>query len=298
MKRLTRCSLRSSSLRRSSRWLALLGLCCACAEAVAPPQSPAPARQLVPVPICLAPLSPSAARKPLAPEEYWPLLWPAFEQRPEQLDARDRDCAGRQPLSPWAGLATPLRPLLEAASVSRSSDELEIIWLPAAAEAEQRPLGLLALGRRRERRLEIYALGVHSGDPRRTRFTWQRLGPRLVVSALEACEAEATDGCESSVSLYLARRGRLSPLGTLALARQLRAPAPSRGEPPPEYHFHATLKYRPDGIHLQEQLSVRDRARELRRSELERVLSLRGDRLVESEPSLWQQTLAELAAPR
>lgn len=275
--------------------LATLGA--ACAEAPARPQSPAPARQLVPVPICLAPLSPSTTNRPLAPADYWPLLWPSFAERPEQLDARDRDCAGRQPLTPWAGLATPLRPLAAAASVTRSSDELEIIWLPAAAEAERRPAGLLALGRRRERRLEVYALGVHTGDPERTRFTWQRLGSRLVVSALESCGADAPEGCESSVSLYLAHRGRLSQLGTLALERQLRAPTATRGSPAPEYHFQAQLKYRPDGIHLQEQLSVRDRTRELRRSELERVLTLRGDHLVESEPSLWQQTLAELSAP-
>jgi hypothetical protein len=243
-------------------------------------------------------LSSSAGREPLTPADYWPLLWPAFAQRPEQLDARDRDCAGRQPFAPLAGLATPLRPLTDEATVTRSSEELEIIWLPVAAEAEQRPSGLLALGRRRERRLEVYALGVHAGAPARTRFTWQRLGSRLVISALESCGKDAAEDCESSVSLYLARRGRLSLLGTLALARQLRPPGSGRrGPPPPEYHFHATLKYRPDGIHLQEQLSVRDHSGELRRSELERVLMLQGDRLVESVPSLWQRTLAELSTP-
>ena len=118
-----------------------------------------------------------------------------------------------------------------------------------------------------------------------------------MISALESCGADAPEGCESSLSLYLVRRGRLAQLGTLALARQVRAPAAARGAAPPEYHFHASLKYRPDGIHLTEQLSVRDRARELRRSELERVLVLRGDRLIESEPSLWQQALAELSGP-
>ncbi len=287
-------------MRRSAarRWCWLLALLAAgCAEVVAEPQSPAPARQLVPVPICLVPLSPDASSKPLPPADYWSLLWPAFARRAEQLDARDRDCAGRQPLAPWSGLALPLRPLPAAATVTRSSDDLEIIWLPAAAEAEQRPIGLLALGRRRERRLEVYALGVHEGSPQRTRFNWQRLGSRLVISALESCGSDAPEGCEASLSLYLARRGRLSQLGTLPLARQLRTPAATRGGAPSEYHFHATLKYRPDGIHLQEQLSVRDRSRELRRSDLERVLTLRGDRLMESEPSLWQQTLAELAAP-
>jgi hypothetical protein len=237
----------------------------------------------------------------LQPTDYWPLLWPKFEQPPAALDPRDRDCSGRQPFSAWAGTTTVLQPLGSAASVTRSADDLEVIWLPVATESEARGSGLLALGRRRERRLEVYAIGVHAGDPERSRFTWQRLGSRLLVSALETCDAAAPPTtCESSVSLYLARRGRLSSLGTLALERSVRGVRAARGAEPLEYHFQATLQYRPDGIHLQEHLTVRDPVQgELRRSELERVLVLRKDQLVESEPSLWQQTLAELpGAPR
>jgi len=181
------------------------------------------------------------------------------------------------------------------ASIAKGADDLEVIWLPVTLDTDPGGTGLIALGRRRERRLEVYAIGVHGGDPERTHLAWQRLGPHLLVSALEGCAAGST-ACESSVSWYLARRGRLAALGGVVLERTALGARGSRGAEPLEYHLQTTLLYRPDGIHLQEHLSVRDRLRgEVRRSDLERVLVLAKDQLVESEPSLWQQMSAELS---
>jgi hypothetical protein len=272
----------------------------------APPRPARPAqlaRQLVPVPICLSPLSAAsadAASTTPEPSDYWPLLWPHFDPRSGQLDPLDRDCSGRQAFAAWTGTTGSLRAESAAALITRGADDLEVIWLPVELDTEPGGTGLLALGRRRERRLEVYALGVHGGDPERTHLAWQRLGSRWLVSAVEGCAAAPTPPCESSVSLYLARRGRLAALGNLVLERTALGARGPRGAEPLEYHFQATLLYRPDGIHLQEHLAVRDRLRgEIRRSDLERVLVLQRDQLVESEPSLWQQISAELSgAPR
>jgi hypothetical protein len=268
-----------------------------------PPARPANlARQLVPVPICLSPLgnTPAGASTTPQPADYWPLLWPHFDPRSGQLDPLDRDCSGRQALAAWAGTTNSLRPRTAEALISKGADDLEVIWLPILLDAAPDGTGLIALGRRRERRLEVYAIGVHGGDPERTHLAWQRLGPRLLVSALEGCAAAPTATCESSVSLYLARHGRLAALGSVVLERTALGAPSSRGAEPLEYHFQTTLLYRPDGIHLQEHLAVRDRVRgEVRRSDLERILVLRKDQLVQSEPSLWQQISAELSgAPR
>ena len=278
--------------------LALLILV-ACSAPPPPPRPPSLARQLIPVPICLSPLAdaPSgAASAAPEPSDYWPLLWPRFDSGSGQLDPLDPDCAGQQAFAAWAGTTSSLRARTAEALVAKGADDLEVIWLPVTLDADPGATGLLALGRRRERRLEVYALGVHGGDRERTHLAWQRLGSRFLVSALEGCAAGSTAPCESSVSLYLARRGRLAALGSILLDRTAVGARSSRGAEPLEYHLQTKLLYLPDGIHLQEHLAVRDRVHgEIRRSDLERVLTLRMDRLVESEPSLWQQISAELS---
>jgi hypothetical protein len=270
----------------------------ACASPALPPHPIAPARQLVPVPICLATLPPSAssANQPLEPAAYWPLLLPGFDPHTPRIDPLTHDCSGRQPFASAESTST-LVPRVDASKVATTSDQFEIIWLPIRVQPDRPGSGVLALARQRERRLEVYAIGVHGGDPERTVLSWQRLGSRLIVSALDACDDKSKSAsCESTASIYLVRHGRLLPLATLPLERTTSGPRVAGGGGPTEYHFHGSLKYAPDGIHISEQLSVRDSVRgEIRRSDLERVLVLHGDDLVESEPSLWQQTLGEMA---
>lgn len=269
----------------------------ACASPLPPGRSAASVRKLVPVPICLRPLPRQPApgtRLELTSSEYWSLLWPDLGDDAKSIDALARDCAGGQPLASLASQSeAPIDVSLGTALSAKFPDKFELVWLPTGRADAGAEVGLIALVRPLERRLEVYAIGTHVGEPKRTRLALERIGHRLVVAALEdGCGDAALVECESTARLYLVDRGRLGQRASIPFER--RSGGPERGSA--EYTFSAQLAYRPNGVNLAERLEVRDRQHgNLRSLELQRTLSLTGGRLMPSSESLWERALEELA---
>ena len=285
---------------RSAAWVAGVVLS-ACAGSALSSKTEDEARTLVPVPICVQRLPRRATPGSivsLAAREYWSLLLPAFEPRASTLDLTLPDCSGRPTLGGAAGTLgkRPVNP--DEIVVGSGPDGFKVAWLPLAAHEALRT-GLLALLRQRQEVLEVYALGVYEGSVDGSRFSLERMGPALVVTAQdEHCRgAEGDRRCDSSCTVYLMGNGRLHARARFPVDHSVDArTAAAAGSA--EYRFSASAEYRSDGVALSEKLSVLEQGRgEVRSIDLQRTLRLEGDRLVPSTESLWSQTARQLGLP-
>ena len=82
-------------------------------------------------------------------------------------------------------------------------------------------VGPLALARPREGTAELYAIGSYRGRAETSRFSIERFGPRILVTAGDdACTtAKPGQACQSKLSVFLMNAGRLSPVADLTLDR-------------------------------------------------------------------------------
>ena len=257
------------------------------------------ARLMIPVPICVKRLprgSGPGVVVSLTPEEYWALLLPSFNRSAETIDPTAPDCSGRMTLMTLSPTGTnSLRVDPKKVTLAPGSDGLKIVWLQSHPLGEDSNEGLLALIRQRESYLEVYAVGVHRGRPAGTRFTLQRMGPRLVVEAIqEDCTGEGSERrCRASSAVYLMGTGALKASATYPVEQI--AKGSWRDGTPVEYRFSASADYKDDAIELTEHLSVNSKAQgEIRSSDLQRALRLEQGQLVASGESLWTKTLREL----
>ncbi|HWO12874.1 MAG TPA: hypothetical protein VNN80_25420 [Polyangiaceae bacterium] len=277
--------------------VALLG---ACKTNVLSSKTEDDARQLIPVPICLKRLPRSTtpgAVVSLSSEEYWSLLLPSYDGGARTIDPSALDCSGRQSL---ARLSPPdarrIRVDPEKVTLAASADGMKIVWLQSHPLSEGLYEGLMAIMRQRESYMEVYAVGIHRGLPKGTRFTLQRMGPRLVVEAVqEACVGEGSDRrCNASTSVYLMTTGALRHSAAFPIEQLVRMPDRD-GYGPVEYRFSASAEYRDTSIELTEHLSVNSKGQgETRSSDLQRALRLENGQLLASGESLWTKTQREL----
>jgi hypothetical protein len=135
----------------------------------------------------------------------------------------------------------------------------------------------------------VYGIGVYKGSSQHSRFDFARMGATsLVLAKDEGCaDVKAGAECESTLSVYLAGAGRLVPAARITTERTQPGMMKDIGrtqtrlttEPP---SFDAT------SMHVKEKVSVRDAGDdEVRRSEGERVFTLRGAELIPNKDSLW-----------
>jgi len=259
------------------------------------------ARLLVPVPICLQRLPRRASASnvvALSSPEYWSMLLPSFDSGASTIDLSRPDCSGRLTLAGGAAGATSVAIRVDQMVLGSGSDGFKIAWLPVWSSDTKRS-GLLALLRQRKDFLEVYALGVHPAVTSDVRFALERMGPALVVTALEErCSGEG-DGrlCDAACTVYLMRSGQLQAQARFPVDHTVKVPATAAAGSS-EYRFSASADYRPNGVVLTEQLSVREKGRgEVRSVELERTLRLQDGHLVPSTESLWVQTAQQLGVP-
>ena len=257
------------------------------------------ARTLVPVPICLERLprraTPGSIVSLQAPE-YWSLLMPGFAVGAPALDPTTPDCSGRRTLGSALAGQRSVHP--EELVLGSGSDGFKVAWLPLFADQDSR-LGLLALVRQRQEFLEVYALGTHQGSVGSTRLSLERMGPALVVTALEEhCRgAEGERRCDAWCTVYLMAHGQLSARAQFPVDHSVDSGV-SAAAGAAEYRFSASAQYQPSGIALTEKLSVLEKGRgEVRSLALERTLRLERGRLVPSTESLWTQTTRQLGLP-
>jgi hypothetical protein len=275
----------------------LLGVA-ACKSDILSSKTEDEARVMIPVPICVKRLprgsSPGVVIS-LSPEEYWSLIFPSFDRNAKTIDPSEPDCSGRlslASLSPGGTHSLKVDP--EKITLAPGADGMKMVWLQSHPLGEETFEGLLALIRQRESYMEVYAAGIHRGRPQGTRFTLQRMGPRLVIEAIqEDCTGEDRERrCRASTAVYLMGTGTLKAAATYPIEQVAKG---SRDGNPVEYRFSASADYRDASITLTEHLSVDSKGQgEIRSSDLERAFRLERGQLVASGESLWTKTLREL----
>jgi hypothetical protein len=233
----------------------------------------------------------------LSPAEYWSLMLPSFDPEHKSVDPSAQDCSGRASLdglSPKGVNSVSVDP--EQVTIAPGADGMKVVWLQSHPLPDQARAGLLALTRQRDSYLEVYAVGVHRGRPKDVRFSLERMGTRIVISATEEeCQgAGEARRCDATSAVYLMGTGALTHAAVYPTDRTLEAAPPGRPNAA-QYRFSASAEYRSDAIRLTEHLSVRNQSQgEIRASDLERAFRLEKGKLVPSGESLWTKTLKEL----
>jgi hypothetical protein len=300
---------RSSRQRRSLAGLALMLSVSAfgCASAVESSKLEDRARRTVPVPICLKPFERHGAAgvvSALNPEDYWKLVLPGFDAQQLTVDASSRDCAGRPAFvqadlleaeGPRSGLI-PVRP--DDAMVASGPDGFRVVWLRTHKLAGGASAGPLSLVRPREGYAEVYATGHYRGKVETSRFSLERMGPRILVTATdEGCAGvKPNQACETSFSIYLLSAGRLSRAATFPLDR-IEYRSAGVGETA-QFRLTATPVFQENIIRVVEQVVVSAPSQgTIRKADLERVFSLQPNgTLRATADSLWAQVAAETPA--
>ncbi len=261
-------------------------------------KSPDSSRTLAPVPACVRNLSRGTTEagyvQQLPEKELWTFVVPELAQG--QPTSSTTACNG-EPVFASEALrgATPQADAIEEGRITYGggANRLKIAWLRTHRVEGGFEAGPLALIRTLEGRSEVYGVGSYRGDPEKSRFSLERLGDEVVVTAVsDGCAAEnPAVACDTELTVFLPSSGRLDPIAQIGLerVRQARGIEPGvRGSL--RFRFVSSPAYEKDGIHLIEEVSVTDEAgRDLRRAEFERILYLEGATVEPSAESLWDR---------
>jgi hypothetical protein len=187
--------------------------------------------------------------------------------------------------------------------IGSGGDRLRVVWLRTHRDADGLEVGPLALVRAKEDFGEVYAVGAYKGRTPRPFFRLERIGLEAIVSVSdEDCtrkDYQQGTACESTVALYMPRKGVLVNLANFSTERRAFV---SSGEPGSfglvEYHLTAAPKYEEKGVRLSESVQATDAVgRELRHSEIERIFKLEDVQLVPNEEPLWPRIFPAKSEP-
>ena len=283
-------------------------LVAACAPAAESTRIEDGARRVVPVPICLKPLMRHGGKNVvsnLTPADYWSMVLPSYDPAGPTVDPSSSDCAGRPLLTnPELAMAEgtrtgQIRAAEEDVVVGNGPDGFKVVWLRTHRFGDGTAGGPLALVRAKPAYAEVYAVGLYRGGIAGSRFGFERLGPNILVTAVdEGCAgAKGGQACDTALYLFLSRAGELQKSARLSLDRVHYGPSPGI-QGTAQFRLTATPVYGEKNVRVVEQVVIRDSAQnELRKSDLERTFSLKGVELVASGPSLWSQVLGGNDAP-
>jgi hypothetical protein len=257
------------------------------------------ARAMAPPPACIKRVPPRRHHRTLSEEEYWELVFPSFEKSREALPDRALACTGRtvfeDPLFKGATRTSVYpAPVSEGdIMIGSGGDRIRVIWMRTHKDADGREVGPLALVRAKDDFGEVYAVGVYKGKTPRPFFRLERIGFEAVVSVSddECSRKEYKPGtpCESTQSIYMARKGTLVNLANFATERRAFVSAGEPGSPGiVEYHLTAAPKFGENNITLSESVVATDEGgRQLRHSEIDRIFTLHDIQLKPNEEPLW-----------
>jgi hypothetical protein len=293
----TRAKLAPPSVRACVRGplafiLALLAT--SCAGAAGSSRIEDKARRDVPIAICRKALTTNDTNESGAPrlETYWSVLFPSFRGFSFPMDSTARDCVG-DPILVTDKAAPPSAMAIGPgdSTIAAGEDGIQAVWLRASHVSEQVSFGVLALVRPRPAELDVYSIGVYRGSSRHSRFEFAHIGTTTVLIARDEGCADAVAGaeCESSLTAYLVAGGQLFSAGKTPTERVGYGTMKDLGRvqwrmttDPPLFDAHV--------MRIKEKLSVRDaREDEVRKSENERVFTLRGTELVANSETLSSQ---------
>jgi hypothetical protein len=262
-------------------------------------------RKAAPVPACVMQLPPrrveaAGASRRLTEGQIWKAVFPAFDEATNKLPAAASTCTERHVFAdaPFKG-ATPMRPfpfVAEEGDVlyGNGGDRLKVVWFRTHRGGDGTMVGPLAVVRPLERFAEVYGVGSLRGNPERVELGTERLGGDFVVTAKEdtCADRKGNAGCESLLRVLLPRHGNLVPVVEIPVERiVLSAKGAERGASGVlEYHLTTAPRFEKDGIHLTEQIRVKDDGgRELRKAEGERVYHLEAGTMSTTDEALWDR---------
>ncbi len=279
--------------------LVLCGLISACGSAPVEPKAEHEARQLSPIPACATVLPSSSPGVQVSlRDEYWKLVFPAFEEAKGQLPADALACTGANVLEADAFSGATKAPRLTDADISLGggADGIKAVWLRSHKTSGQEAAGAIALVRVKDEFAYVIAVGAHRGRAD-ARLSLDRLGSELVLLVRdEGCrQRKPGTPCQSLLTVYLVRQGRLVQGARLALEEVAYGDGQTLGEEGQVFHLTASPSFVKDEMRVVEHVRVRDRLdRVTRWAELERVFLVMGDVLEPSDVPLWSR----VARPR
>jgi hypothetical protein len=291
-----------SMLAVASLSLALGLVLPACATAPTRPMTEDKARRVAPIPACIMYLppkkTPSAFIRQLTEDQYWKLVFPSFDDKKMELSPDATDCTGKPVLADWQLKdadpirGTPLKIQEGDVVFGAGGDRLKVVWLRSHKFADGDYGGAIALVRTMDNHVEAYGVGILRGRPQRMRLQLERMGPEVIITATdEGCVgSDPQSPCESRLTVFLPRRGRLMNIADIPLERRAFGTSTELGmKGKIEYRMTTAPEFKEGTIKMFEQVLVRDdRGRELRKAELFRVFMLQDDgQMIANETSLW-----------
>jgi hypothetical protein len=172
-------------------------------------------------------------------------------------------------------------------------DRIKVAWFKIFTWPDGSVGGPVALVRANEQYADLFAVGALREPPERVKLGTERVGDDIVlVAEQDNCSGRKPGtNCESRLTLLLARRGELSPAAELSSERVEHFASPEKNATGTlEYRLTTVFDYKPDGIHLTEQILVTDEAgRSLRKAEVARLFALNDveGKLTTLDPPLW-----------
>jgi hypothetical protein len=272
-----------------------------CGATERPPHIEDAARAMAPVPACIAPLGASASRadgtfRRLSDDEYWKLVFPAYDARNHTLDADALTCTGaavfQDPVFAGGtarGNPIPVQP--EDIVYGSGGDRVRIVWLRTHRWPDGSEGGPLALVRANGDYAEVYAIGAYRGSPSQSTLETERIGTEVLVSATnDGClRVPKTAPCETEVTLMLPRLGHLDRVAVFATERRAFATGSEPGvQGQVTYELSAAPQYSDKGVSVFEEVKATDaEGRVVHRTELERVFLLQDGAMQQESDSLW-----------
>jgi hypothetical protein len=281
----------------------------ACAQPILSTKVEDGARRAVPVAICLKPLPRRGTVKAapiLLPEDYWSMILPSFDPSAGTVDLGAPDCSGRpiftspELLSSSSTRTGPIRANPADVITGPAPDGFRVVWLRTHSYGDGSVAGPIALVRGRETYGEVYAIGLYHGSRGQSRFALERMGFDLVITAVDdgCAEVKGQKPCQSTMTPYLMSGGELFPATQIVTDRLENGFVPGASGQV-QFRLTATPIFQDRAVRVLEQFAVRDPNQgDIRKSELERVFTLRGrTKLVSNAESLWAEVLAAQGAP-
>lgn len=256
---------------------------------------------MAPVPACIMPLSARShgvgqTMRNLSDDQYWQLVFPAYDARNHTLPANALTCTGSRVFDDavFAGGTTRGSPIdiqPGDAQFGNGGDRVRIVWLRTHRWPDGSEAGAMALVRAKEDFAEVYAVGAYRRSNGALTLQAERLGTEVVISATDdGCQGQAKNApCETSVSLFLPRFGKLVRVATIATEKRAYAQGSEPGiQGQVEYELTASPQYTQDGIKLFEQVQAKDPAGHIvHKTQLERLFVLHDGNLEQGSDSLW-----------
>jgi hypothetical protein len=293
-------------LRSLSACFVGVALLSACPGPPRPPPLDDQSRRVAPLPACIEYLPARRSEtvgtmRSLREDQIFKLLFPSFDLDKHQLPVDATACTGLPVLGdPLLKGGAPLRafPFPERdgdIQYGSGGDRIKVVWLKLLTWPDGTVGGPMALVRANERFADLFAIGALRGSADQVKLGTQRLGDDVVVTVeSDNCSGRKPDAnCENHLAILLARGGMLKRAVDLSSERVVHVTSTDKGSAGTlEYRLTSVVDYKPDGVHLTEQIQANDESgRPLRKAEVERVFLLddRTGTLSALEPPLWDR---------